>query len=155
MFIFTSTVVFPISYVPQVNLNQKYWIKIEIYYPAKPIKVLYYELLRGKKDAQILLQKSMKELNYWPQWVKLCLLGPPRLPKKIWGLWANILYVAQGAQIPQNGPPGPHIGGWPPDPKFFLGSLGVPNRHNFTHWGQWFNSFIDFLSKILASFFAP
>ena len=53
------------------------------------------------------------------------------------------------------GPPGPHRGGWPPDPKFFLGSLGVPNRHNFTHWGQWFNSFIDFLSKILASFFAP
>ena len=61
VFIFTSTVIFPISYVPQVNLNQKYWIKIEIYYGSKPIKVLYYELLRGKKDAQILLQKSMKE----------------------------------------------------------------------------------------------
>ena len=99
VFIFTSIVIFPISYVPQVNLNQKYWIKIEIYYPARPIKVLYYEVLRGKKDDQILLKKSMKELNYWPQWVKLCLLGPPRLPKKIWGLWANILYVAQGAYI--------------------------------------------------------
>ena len=61
VFIFTSIVIFPISYVPQVNLNQKYWIKIEIYYGSKPIKVLYYELLRGKKDAQILLQKSMKE----------------------------------------------------------------------------------------------
>ena len=24
----------------------------------------------------------MKRLNYWPQLVKLCLLGPPRLPKK-------------------------------------------------------------------------
>ena len=48
VFIFTSTVIFPISYVPQVNLNQKYWIKIEIYYGSKPIKVLYYELLRGK-----------------------------------------------------------------------------------------------------------
>ena len=103
VFIFTSIVIFPISYVPQVNLNQKYWIKIEIYYGAKPIKVLYYELLRGKKDAQILLQKSMKELNYWPQWVILCLLGPPRLPKKIWCLWANILYVAQLAQIPHFG----------------------------------------------------
>ena len=67
------------------------------------------------------------------KWVKLCLLGTPRLPKKIWGLGANPLYGAQGAQIPQNGPPGPHRGGWPPDPKFFLGSLGVPNRHNFTH----------------------
>ena len=121
MFIFTSTVIFPISYVPKVNLNKKYWIKIEIYYPAKPIKVLYYELLRGKKDTRILLQKSMKELNYWPQWVKLCLLGPPRVPKKIWGLWANILYVAQGAQIPQNGSPPPELqgGGWPKDPKFF------------------------------------
>ena len=94
--------IFPISYVPKVNLNQKYWIRIEIYYGFKPIKVLYYELLRGKKDIWILLQKSMKELNYWLQWVKVCLLGPPRLPKKIWGLWANILYVAQGAQIPQN-----------------------------------------------------
>ena len=131
VFIFTSTVIFPISYVPKVNLNQKYWIKIEIYYGFKPIKVLYYELLRGKKDIRILLQKSMKELNYWPQWVKVCLLGPPRLPKKIWGLWANILYVAQGAQIPQNTPkwaPGSHRGGWPTDPKFFLGSLGGPNR---------------------------
>ena len=99
VFIFTSTVIFPISYVPKVNWNQKYWIKIKIYYGFKPIKVLYYELLRGKKDIWILLQKSMKELNYWLQWVKVCLLGPPRLPKKIWGLWANILYVAQGAQI--------------------------------------------------------
>ena len=61
VFIFTSIVIFLISYVPKVNLNQKYWIKIEIYYGTKPIKVLYYELLRGKKDAQILLQKSMKE----------------------------------------------------------------------------------------------
>ena len=39
----------------------------------------------------------MKRLNYWPQWVKLCLLGPPRLPKKdlgsvgqppLWGPYA-------------------------------------------------------------------
>ena len=86
VFIFTPIVIFPISYVPKVNLNQKYWIRIEIYYGFKPIKVLYYELLRGKKDIWILLQKSMKELNYWLQWVKVCLLGPPRLPKKIWGL---------------------------------------------------------------------
>ena len=110
VFIFTSTVIFPISYVPKVNLNQKYWIKIEIYYGFKPIKVLYYELLRGKKDIRILLQKSMKELNYWPQWVKVCLLGPPRLPKKIWGLWANPLYETLGGHMPQNAPkwaPGP------------------------------------------------
>ena len=119
VFIFTSTVIFPISYVPKVNLNQKYWIRIEIYYGFKPIKVLYYELLRGKKDIWILLQKSMKELNYWLQWVKVCLLGPPRLPKKIWGLWANILYVAQGAQIPQNGPPGPIEGVGPQTQNFF------------------------------------
>ena len=64
VFIFTSIVIFPISYVPKVNLNQKYGIKIEIFYPARPIKVLYYEVLRGKKDDQILLKKSMKELNY-------------------------------------------------------------------------------------------
>ena len=102
--------------------NEKFRINIEIYYPTKPIKVLYYELLRGKNVTWILLQKSMMELNYWPQWIILCLLGPPRLPKKIWGLWANILYVAQGAQIPQNTPkwaPGSHRGGWPTDPKIF------------------------------------
>ena len=28
------------------------------------VEVLYYELLRGKKDAGILLKKSMKGLNY-------------------------------------------------------------------------------------------
>ena len=119
VFIFTSTVIFPISYVPKVNLNLKYWIRIEIYYGFKPIKVLYYELLRGKRDIRILLQKSMKELNYWLQRVKVCLLGPPRLPKKIWGLWANILYVAQGAQIPQNGPPGSIEGVGLQTPNFF------------------------------------
>ena len=122
VFIFTSTVIFPISYVPQVNLNQKYWIKIEIYYGFKPIKVLYYELLRGKKDIRILLQKSMKELNYWPQWVKVCLLGPPRLPKKIWGLWANPLYGTQGPILGHFAvfePPRPHRGCWPTDSKFF------------------------------------
>ena len=37
-------------------------------------------------------------------------------------------YVAWGAHMPQNRPPGPHRGGWPTDPKFFLGSLGGPNR---------------------------
>ena len=30
--------------------------------------------------------------------------------------------------MPQNGPPGPYGGGWPTDPKIFLGSLGGPNR---------------------------
>ena len=122
VFIFSSTVILPISYIPKVNLNQKYWIKIEIYYGFKPIKVLYYELLRGKKDIRILLQKSMKELNYWPQWVKVCLLGPPRLPKKIWGLWANPLYGTRGPILGYFGvfgPPGPHSGCWPTDPKFF------------------------------------
>ena len=121
VFLFTSTVIFPISYVPKVNLNQKYWIKIEIYYGFKPIKVLYYELLRGKKDIWILLQKSMKELNYWLQWVKVCLLGPPRLPKKIWGLWANPLYGARGPQI---GPLGPIEGVGPQIPNFFRESRG-------------------------------
>ena len=32
------------------------------------------------------------------------------------------------AHMPQNRPSGPHRGGWPTDPKFFLESLGGPNR---------------------------
>ena len=32
-----------------------------------------------------------------------------------------------------NRPPGPNRGDWPTDPNFFLGSLGGPNRHNFTN----------------------
>ena len=59
----------PIHYVPQVNLNQKYWIKIEIYYPAKLIKVLYYELLRGKKTLKFCSKNQWRskttDLNEW------------------------------------------------------------------------------------------
>ena len=47
------------------------------------VEVLCNDLLRGKKDVQLWLKKSMKRLNYWPQLVKSCLLGPPRLPKNI------------------------------------------------------------------------
>ena len=42
--------------------------------------------------------------------MKLCLLGTPRLPKKIWSLWANPLYGARGTQLPQNGPPDDIVG---------------------------------------------
>ena len=99
--------------------------------PSPKISAHYVDKRVFLSDVEVLCNDLSRgeRIRIW-QLVKLCLLGPP---KKIWGLWVNILYVAQGAQIPQNGPPRPHRGGWPPDPKFFLGSLGVPNRHNFTH----------------------
>ena len=61
----------------------------------------------------------MKELDYLPHLVNLCLLGPPRLPKKIWVSVGQPLYGALEAHFGVFGAPRPHRGGWPTDPKFF------------------------------------
>ena len=73
-----------------------------------------------KRDVPIWLKKSMKRLNYWPQLVKLCLLGPPRLPKKN-NTFLTTNYVINCLPILglYGPPPGSHRGGWPTDPKFF------------------------------------
>ena len=58
----------------------------------------------------------MKRLNYWSELVKLCLLGPSRLPKKIWCLWANPLHG--GPILGHVGPPGPIEGVRPQSPNW-------------------------------------
>ena len=63
----------PTSMICGINffqmLNQKCWIKIEIYYGSKPIKVLYYELLRGKKTLKFCSKNQWRskttDLNEW------------------------------------------------------------------------------------------
>ena len=118
---------------PIYSLSEKNSKIFHVYYPLKQDLVLLYELLRGEKDARILLKKINEGVKKLTSMSEIMSIGTPRLPKKIWGLGATPLYGAQGAHFGVFGPPGPHRGGWPPDPKFFLGSLGVPNRHNFTH----------------------
>ena len=72
-----------------------------------------------KKDVPIWLKKSMKRLNYWPQLVKLCLLGPPRLPKKN-NTFLTTNYVINCLPIlGLYGPPGPIEGVGPQTPNFF------------------------------------
>ena len=71
------------------------------------------------------------ELNYQSKNPLKSILGLPRLPKKILGSVGLLPLWGLGPIYPHfeaYGPPEPHGGGRPPDPKFFLGSLESPNR---------------------------
>ena len=45
---------FPIYLDPRSSLSEKYSKNFHVYYPRKQDLVLYYELLRGEKEARIL-----------------------------------------------------------------------------------------------------
>ena len=88
----------------------------------------------------------MKELDYLPNFWSKVYWDFLHFPKKIWGLWAHPLY---GAPDPPNGAcggSGPHRGGGPKDPKFFLGILGSANRHFLKKLGRYTPYIMDFFS---------
>ena len=64
--------------------------------------------------------------------------------------WRLRAYSLYGPICPKMGPRAQQRG-LAHRPQIFLGSLGGPNRHNFTNWGQQFNPFIDLLSQIRMS----
>ena len=43
VFLYTSTVIFLITYTPKVSPSEKFWKKIQIYYPSKLVEVLHYK----------------------------------------------------------------------------------------------------------------
>ena len=54
------------------------------------------------------------------KWVKLCLLGTPRLPKKKFGVWGPTPSMGpRGPKYPKMGPLGPIEGVGPQIPNFF------------------------------------
>ena len=119
---------FPIHLDPRTSPSEKISIYFEIYYPGKPVEVLLYKLPSSDFGQSHLALK-----NTWKSWTSDLIFsgGPIRTSwtsQKKFGVWGPHPMGGPGPpECPLWGSRAPHWVG-PPDPNFFLGSSGSPNR---------------------------